>query len=283
MKKRRFIRISPLCVPVVLAAVLGGFWQRYLSMLTLMLFHELAHLLALWQREVAVQFITLEPFGMHIRLKKELPENPEDEIIMALAGPLCNLLLALVLRGVIHLAPHPELQFLYTASLCCGIINLVPAVPLDGGRILRALLSKWFGYIKAFYFCQRLTGVISLLLAGMGGYILWKTGFNFSLCLIACFLYSNLLTEKHHFHLYLMREIADYKKGGKARNGVPVTQLAADGELRAGKLLKRLCHNRYYIITVLSGIHAAGTLTEGELIDGMIRKGVAAKIKEFLC
>lgn len=280
---KRFVRISPFCLPVILIAVLGGFWQRYLLMLTVMVFHELAHLLALWKREVLVQFIALEPFGMHIRLQKALPEAPEDEIIMALAGPLCNFLLALFLRIGLSFASHPEVQFFYVANLCCGTLNLLPAVPLDGGRVLRAFLSKWLGYIKAFYFCQRLTKVLSFLLILAGGYLLWKTGFNFSLCLIGCFLYSNLLTEKQQFHLYLMREIADYKKGRKLKETIPVCHLAADGELRAGKLLSRLCHNRYYMVTVLSDIHPIGMLTEGELINGMIKKGVAAKLKEFVC
>lgn len=282
-KQRRF-RISPFFLPVIFFVFCCGFLREYLMMFFLMLCHELAHLLALWKREIKVHSISLEPFGINIRLQTELIQNPDDEIIMALAGPLCNLGMALTLllfKGSSGIW-NRELSFLYAANISCALVNLLPAVPLDGGRVLRAFLSKFIGYIKAYYFCEKLTRFLSLLLIACGVWLFFLTRFNFSVCLIGCFLYGNLFVEKNHLRLYLMREIADYKKRQKVVESMPVSGIAVNQNVSARKMLNQLCHNRYYLITVLDGIQIIGTLTEGELIDGMIRKGANVKMKELV-
>ncbi len=253
-------------------------------MFFLMLCHELAHLLALWKREIPIHSFSLEPFGMNIRLKNELIRNPDDEILMALAGPLCNLSLALLIGVFSHHSGirNQELTFLYYANISCGLINLLPAVPLDGGRMMRAFLSKYMGYIKAYYFCEKLTVILSVLLILAGLQLLIATKFNFSVCLIGCFLAGHLLTERNHFKLYLMREITAYKQNRKVTESMQICNIAVQKNIGARKMLSHLCHNRYYLITVLDGDSILGTLTEGELIDGMIRKGAGVKMKELL-
>ncbi len=281
---KKFFYINPLLFPVILFVIWWGVFRQYLMMFFLMLCHELAHLLALWKREIPVASFSLEPFGMNIRLKKELIPNPDDEILMAMAGPLCNLLLALVINGFSHLSGirNPELTFLYYANISCCLLNLIPAVPLDGGRILRAWLSKYMGYIKAYYFCEKLTVGLSVLLILAGVQLLIVSRFNFSVCLIGCFLSGHLLAERKNMQLYLMREIAAYKKDRKVTESMQICNIAVQKGLSARKILRHLCHNRYYLITVLDGDSILGTLTEGELIDGMLRRGAGVKMKELL-
>ncbi len=283
MKKGR-ISVNPLLIPVLIFVCWCGFLRQYVMMFFLMLCHELAHLIALWNREIPIHSFSLEPFGMNIRLKNELIRNPDDEILMALAGPLCNLILALLV-GVFSRCSGirtAELSFVYYANISCGLMNLLPAVPLDGGRILRALLSKYMGYIKAYYFCEKLTGFLSVLLILAGLHLFFVTKFNFSVCLIGCFLYGNLLTERKHLQLYLMREITAYKQNRKVTESMQICNIAVQKSIGARKMLRHLCHNRYYLITVLDGDRILGTLTEGELMDGMLRKGAGATMKELL-
>jgi|GEM_PF-556782 peptidase M50 len=283
-RERGRFHINPFLLPVILFALWCGFFRQYLMMFFLMLCHELAHLVALWKREIKIHSISVEPFGINIRLQNELIQNPDDEIIMALAGPLCNLGLALaflLFRSVSGIW-NQELSFLYYANISCALVNLLPAVPLDGGRVLRAFLSKFIGYIKAYYFCEKLTKILSLLLIVCGIWLFFATRFNFSVCLIGCFLYGNLFMEKNNLRLYLMREIADYKKRQKVIESMPISSIAVNKDLSARKILNHFCHNRYYLITVLDGIQIMGTLTEGELIDGIIRKGSNVKMKELV-
>lgn len=114
------------------------------------LLHELGHSLVAQRLGVGVRSITLMPLG-GIALTESLPRRPADEILIALAGPAVNLLLA----GVIALtargpAGSPAfLDYLLAANLMLALFNLVPAFPMDGGRVLRAAFALRWDYERA--------------------------------------------------------------------------------------------------------------------------------------
>ncbi len=108
------------------------------------LIHELAHsLVALW-RGLPVRSITLFLFGGVSGLKRE-PETPVDELLIAAAGPAMSFLLAGGFWAATQLLPdgtpaHAVLGYLAFTNLVLGGFNLLPGFPLDGGRVLRAVV-----------------------------------------------------------------------------------------------------------------------------------------------
>ena len=139
---------------------------------TLLLFvgvtlHELAHSLVAMRFGVTVQEISLLPIG-GVSQMEEMPEKPAQELKIALAGPLASLALAAVLVAIAVPLGIPSavgvgklfqllgavswqglIAYLISANLALGIFNLVPAFPMDGGRVLRALLATRFDYARA--------------------------------------------------------------------------------------------------------------------------------------
>ena len=125
------------------------------------LLHELGHALAARQFGIATQDITLYPIGGVARLH-QLPRAPGAELVIALAGPAVNVAIAVVL-GVALIASsvvphHPAswvagglelLSDLQGINLLLAVFNLLPAFPMDGGRVLRALLSLAMGRGRA--------------------------------------------------------------------------------------------------------------------------------------
>lgn len=108
--------------------------------------HELAHALVAIRRGIRVGGITLWIFGGVARLTDEMP-SPRSEALVAAAGPAMSLGLGVLLYGLgLGLRPSAPLWlavavlWLGTMNLILGIFNLIPAFPLDGGRLLRALL-----------------------------------------------------------------------------------------------------------------------------------------------
>lgn len=112
--------------------------------------HELGHALAARRYGIATPDITLLPIGGLARLAR-MPEKPAEEVVIAIAGPLVNLLVVgvLLLFGAdLSLDPeaitgygHSFISQLALVNLYLFGFNLIPAFPMDGGRILRALLS----------------------------------------------------------------------------------------------------------------------------------------------
>jgi Zn-dependent protease len=122
------------------------------------LLHELGHALTARRFGIATEDITLYPIGGVARLR-HMPRAPGAELLIALAGPAVNVAIVLALMAVQTLglggSPwSPSLlglcvDDLILINLGLAFFNLIPAFPMDGGRVLRALLSGWIGRERA--------------------------------------------------------------------------------------------------------------------------------------
>jgi Zn-dependent protease len=140
--------------------------------------HELGHALTARQFGIPTRDITLYPIGGVARLER-MPEKPMEEILIALAGPAVNVVIAGVLLGilVIPFSIDPRIlmdtfggQFLLMLLLVnVGLVvfNLLPAFPMDGGRVFRAILAWPLGQLRATQIAVGL-GVVMALAIGVG-------------------------------------------------------------------------------------------------------------------
>ena len=115
------------------------------------LLHELGHALAARRYGIRTLGITLLPIGGLAQLEGE-PRTPKQELVIALAGPAVNFVLAAALFVVVSIAGLPSfglLGSLLVANLSLGLFNLIPAFPMDGGRALRALVATRVGGPRA--------------------------------------------------------------------------------------------------------------------------------------
>jgi Zn-dependent protease/CBS domain-containing protein len=122
--------------------------------------HEFGHIFTARAFGVATPDVTLLPIGGVARLER-IPEKPSEEFLVAIAGPLVNVAIALVLMVVTptHLsADHfaalesPKVSMidrLAEINIFLAAFNLIPAFPMDGGRVLRALLAIRLGHVRA--------------------------------------------------------------------------------------------------------------------------------------
>ena len=158
------------------------------------LLHEFGHILVARRFGVRTPTVTLLPIGGVAQMER-IPEQPRQELLVALAGPAVNLMIggaiALALGG---LPPHPQMELanfseafwshLAFANLALGLFNLLPAFPMDGGRVLRALLSSRLGYARG----TKAAAVTGQAMAFLFGLVGVASG-NLMLTLIAVFVY----------------------------------------------------------------------------------------------
>ncbi|MBV6427862.1 MAG: hypothetical protein KIPDCIKN_02385 [Haliscomenobacter sp.] len=158
-----------------------------LALFTCVTLHEYGHAIMARRFGVPTRDIVLSPIGGIARLDR-LPSKPIQELLIALAGPLVNVGIAallglsffsysaetreLLFRGLIlreHNYLLPQLSFwsyflisLFFVNVLLALFNLLPAFPMDGGRVFRALLSFWLGRLKATFAAARLGQVFAL-------------------------------------------------------------------------------------------------------------------------
>ncbi|MBT8189797.1 MAG: site-2 protease family protein [Bacteroidia bacterium] len=192
------------------------------------IFHEYGHALTARRYGVRTQDIMLSPIGGMARLD-HIPEIPGQELKIAIAGPLVNLILAAIFFMVIQIygnfiMPEEEslgilmhpigfVQMLLVLNLVLFAFNLIPAFPMDGGRILRALLSYRTDRLKATYiasFIGRLLSVVFVIIGAI--YQLY------ALLFIGLFVYVMAYREyaflKHRKEQMQMRKIPEVFHSG---------------------------------------------------------------------
>lgn len=140
--------------------------------------HEFGHIWAARYYGIRTPDVTLLPIGGVAALER-MPEKPSQEIVVALAGPAVNLVIAAVLVVMLGLrfdASTMSLEALQStflaqvaiANVVLLVFNLVPAFPMDGGRVLRALLAMWLGYARATRIAAGVGQVIAIGFAFLG-------------------------------------------------------------------------------------------------------------------
>ncbi len=194
---------------VVLQGVLIGGWSHGLRELALamslfacVVLHEYGHAFAARFCGIATLGITLLPIGGVASLER-IPRRPRQELFIALAGPAVNLALLLLLLlispvvSAIGFASDSFLQQAYFRLLMVNgmliAFNLLPAFPMDGGRVLRALLASRIDYVSATRLATRAGQVVAILLCAAG--VFWNP------ILIAIALFVALAGEAEYQHV----------------------------------------------------------------------------------
>ncbi len=241
-----------------------------LALFTCVVLHEFGHALTARRYGVKTRDIILLPIGGVARLE-QIPENPRHELWITLAGPAVNVVIAMVLGLWLELTggwqPVAELtvtggsfvERLLVVNVFLALFNLVPAFPMDGGRILRALLGMRMDFLKA----TRIAASVGQTLAvGFGVLGLFSNPF---LILIALFVWIGAARE---------RDMVQIKGalGGVPVNRVMITDfktLTPTDSLKHAAELTLSGSQKHF--PVIEESRVVGILTQGDLLEALDR------------
>ncbi len=262
-----------------------SYWQVYgtfsavvqgiaiiLALFVCVVLHELGHALTARRFGIGTRSITLLPIGGVANIEG-MPENPRQEILIALAGPAVSLGIALLLWAGLALTGRLDsaqemsvsggslLQQLMALNLLLAVFNLIPAFPMDGGRVLQALLSMRAGAAKATRMAAGIGQFIALIFALLG------LLYNPFLFLIAIFIWIGASSEARTATL---KESLSGLSAAQAML-VDFEVLAPDDPL--GRAVELTLSGSQKDFPVMAGGRVAGVIVQDDLVRGISEGG----------
>lgn len=244
--------------------------------------HELGHALTARHFGIGTRDITLLPIGGVARLER-IPDDPWQEFLVALAGPAVNFALALLLFGIIvpvsglaafhrvEIIGGNFLRSLLWTNIALALFNLVPAFPMDGGRVLRAVMAMRMDYVRA----TQLAAAVGQSLAFAFGLIGLLSGNPF-LVFIAFFVWLGAAEE------------ASVAQIRSALGGIPIARAmvrefkTVDAHSPLSTAIEHIMAGFQQDFPVVEGSRIVGMLTRDDMISGLAKLGAAATIRDVM-
>jgi Zn-dependent protease/CBS domain-containing protein len=260
-------------------------WQGVLFIVLLfacVLLHEFGHVFAARRYGIRTPDITLLPIGGVARLQR-MPDKPAQELVVALAGPAVNVVIAVALFLIVGNTTNsaqlrqiedPRIDMLSKLAwfnVMLVVFNLIPAFPMDGGRVLRALLAMRLSYARATQVAASIGQGIAFLFGFLG------LLYNPLLIFIAIFIYMGAASEAR---LSQLKEVT---------TGLPVSEamvtqfitLPPEAPLdRAVEALLRTTQHEFPDVDPAGGL--AGILTRDDIIRGLRESGPQTAVADVM-
>lgn len=174
------------------AAAFGTALAMAVALFGSVVLHELGHALAARRYGVETAHITLYPFG-GVAAIVGMPRTPKHELVIALAGPAVNAVLVAVTLPLYLLTGWYAVGVIAAMNAVMAVFNMIPAFPMDGGRVLRAALAGKLGWLPATELAIRIGRGFAWAFLGLG-VLTWRLDLVF----MGGFLLFALNAERRH-------------------------------------------------------------------------------------
>ena len=268
---------------LVVYSVLGMAREAAIALLSVAC-HEIAHALVAAAYDIRVESVELAPFGGVARVSGSMEFDPRVELPIALAGPASSFFLAALGAALARagLATY-DTGLLVDFNLLLGAFNLLPALPLDGGRVARAVLATRTGFREATRSTALCGKVLSIALAMAFLLLGFRGAFWPNLLVICAFLYAFAAAEQARAEFSFLRFLLA-KKEGLVRSGMLLQeQFTALSSLTLDRVARSFSPRRYSVITVLcTRLEPMGTVDETQIISAILNGHGRATLEDLV-
>ena len=276
------IKFHPLFFVFIFILILSKNFFSVISFLIAVFLHELGHGLIADFLGYKLNQITFLPFGASISGKENVFYSTKHEIIVAVCGPLVNLFLLILCYALFWCFPsiYCYLDIFYYANLVLFIFNFLPIFPLDGGRVLFAILKNKHDIKKAYKIIKIVGVVLSLCLFSL---FVISSFFeiNYTLGVTSIFLLFGIFFEDNSS--YYITNFNFTNKTKKLSCGIDGNLLIFNTNVKLYKILRKLNKFKYNVVCIVNcDGEIIKSFTEEEIYNFLMLSSLDAKINDFI-
>lgn len=276
------VKCSPLLLVIIPTAIIFDAVGILLTALLSLSLHEACHTLVAHGLGYRVGSIEIEPFGFVAKLETPI-SSPVDELAIAAAGPVCSFVIAASASAFQQGAASELLCNFSRFNLALGSVNLLPALPLDGGRIIKSLLSFCIRPRTALLLCAVSGIFFGSLLSVAGVMSLKSTEWNLSLLIMGLFLVLAAIKEIRFSKTAQINALMHRRLRMRGGEGLKTVQTAVHDSATLGEALRFCSPGRYNLILVVNdAMRSIGQIDESVLLDGIAKHGVQYPVSELV-
>ncbi|WP_246079187.1 M50 family metallopeptidase [Paenibacillus piri] len=248
-------RFHPLFSIVILLSVLAGYFIETATLFAIVFVHELGHVLAAKSFGWRVKEVQLLPFGGVVVVEEQGSVPAWQEIVVALWGPLQNVWMIAAAAGLqwCGLISGDWAAYFIQANVFIALFNLLPILPLDGGKMMQSCLSLWLPYHRVIVFSCLISLAFSSVLVAISLLHALRGGIQMNLLIIGLFLlYSNWYAYKglsYHFMRFLINR--EFVLSRLMNQGTLAQPIVVNGRLKVTDIVRLFIREKYHLIYVM--------------------------------
>lgn len=268
-------RLHPLFVLVMIASIATGRFMDLAMLFVIVLWHELGHLLAALRFGWTVREVKLLPFGGVVEVEEAGTLPVREEVWVALAGPAQNAILsgACWLLGQAGVVDSGWAEGFVRANLLIGAFNLLPVLPLDGGRILQAWISLFTPYHRTLLWSARISLLFSASIALASVYPLLTGGLiQLNLLIVGLFLCASNWTYLRNVPFVFLRFLVHRNQRSEHRvdRGVLSRPIVIAEDRPLIHIIRLFMKEQYHLVYVMNKGKIARVVPEKTIIEGFL-------------
>jgi stage IV sporulation protein FB len=268
-------RFHPLFTVMMIISAMTGYLLEMLTLFGIVFIHEMGHVVAAKSFGWSVREVQLLPFG-GVAVVDELSTVPTyEELVVALAGPMQHawmIVFAIIMKAV-NPTSSEWWDYFIEINLMIGLFNLLPVLPLDGGRVLQCL----FGYILPFHRSIWVTAWLSLVLSALviafSVYQLFTSRLPLNLLIMGLFLFiSNLYAYRQQpFHFFRFLMSRGERVSRLLMRGTLAQPIVVRRQQKITDILKLFMREKYHLIYIVNEKgRIQAIIPEQQLISGYL-------------